>query len=162
MVRASVIKALTPTHCRLPILTMALSMVPLLFVSYMFQYLDKSAMSNTAILGLRTDLHLIGQEYSWASSVFNFGYLAASLPVALIMVRFPIGKFMAVSMCACPLPPCSFAGLINLTTAECCGPFFDVHGGYNERQWPHSEPLFPRLHGGGGRARLQHHHFNVV
>jgi hypothetical protein len=72
--------------------------MPLLFVAYMLQYLDKSAMANTAILGLRTDLHLVGQEYSWASSVFNFGYLAASWPIALLIVRFPIGKFMAISM----------------------------------------------------------------
>ena len=64
----------------------------------MFQYLDKSAMGFTAILGLRKDLHLVGQQYSWASSIFNFGYLVASGPVALIMVRFPVGKFMAVAM----------------------------------------------------------------
>jgi hypothetical protein len=62
----------------------------------MFQYLDKSAMSNTAILGLRTDLHMSGGQYSWASSLFNFGYLAASGPFALLMVRYPTGKFMAV------------------------------------------------------------------
>lgn len=72
--------------------------LPLLFVTYMFQYLDKSTMANTAILGLRTDLNLHGQDYSWASSMFNFGYLAASAPVAFIIVRFPISKFMAVSV----------------------------------------------------------------
>ena len=64
----------------------------------MFQYLDKSAMGYTAILGLLTDLHLDGQQYSWAGSLFNFGYLAASGPVALLMVRFPVGKFLSLSM----------------------------------------------------------------
>ncbi|TVY36222.1 putative transporter, partial [Lachnellula occidentalis] len=78
-----------------------LTLLPLLFISYMFQYLDKSAMGFTAILGLRTDLHLKGQEYSWAGSIFNFGYLVASGPVVLIMVRFPVGKFMAVAMYYC-------------------------------------------------------------
>lgn len=72
--------------------------MPMLFVAYMFQYLDKAALSNTAIMGLRTDLHLTGEDYSWASSVFNFGYLVASGPIALLMVRFPIGKFMAASV----------------------------------------------------------------
>jgi hypothetical protein len=64
----------------------------------MFQYLDKSAMGYTAILGLLTDLHLDGQQYSWSGSLFYFGYLAASGPVALLMVRFPVGKFLSVSM----------------------------------------------------------------
>lgn len=76
--------------------------MPLLFVSYMFQYLDKSALSNTAILGLRKDLHLVGQQYSWASSVFNFGYLVASAPVAIFIVKMPVGKFMAISMYVSP------------------------------------------------------------
>ncbi|KAJ5511615.1 Major facilitator superfamily domain general substrate transporter [Penicillium expansum] len=73
-------------------------LLPVLVVSYMLQYLDKSTMSNAAILGLREDLHLSGQEYSWASSLFNFGYLAASGPIAVLIVRFPVGKFMALSV----------------------------------------------------------------
>lgn len=73
-------------------------MLPMLVISYMLQYLDKATMSNAAILGLREDLNLTGSEYSWASSIFNFGYLAASGPIALLIVRFPIGKFMAFSM----------------------------------------------------------------
>ncbi|CAI6082022.1 unnamed protein product [Clonostachys chloroleuca] len=72
--------------------------MPLLFVTYMFQYLDKSTLANTAILGLRSDLHLQGQDYSWASSIFNFGYLAASAPIAFMIVRLPMAKFMAVSV----------------------------------------------------------------
>ncbi|PYI00166.1 putative MFS allantoate transporter [Aspergillus ellipticus CBS 707.79] len=73
-------------------------LLPMFMVSYMLQYLDKSTMSNAIILGLRTDLYLTGSEYSWASSIFNFGYLVASGPIALLIVRFPIGKFMAISI----------------------------------------------------------------
>ncbi len=67
-------------------------------VTYLFQFLDKSAMGYTSILGLRTDLHLVGQEYAWASSIFYFGYLAFSYPASLIMVRYPVGKFLAISV----------------------------------------------------------------
>ena len=55
-------------------------------------------MGYTSILGLRTDLHLVGQDYAWASSIFYFGYLAFSYPAALIMNRFPVGKFLARSV----------------------------------------------------------------
>lgn len=67
-------------------------------VSYMFQFLDKSALSYTAIMGLRTDLELSGSGYSWASSIYYFGYLIASYVAGVIMVRFPIGKTIAASM----------------------------------------------------------------
>lgn len=55
-------------------------------------------MGYTAILGLRTDLHLVGQDYSWASSLFYFGYLTASGLVAILLVRLPVGRFMSIAM----------------------------------------------------------------
>lgn len=67
-------------------------------LSYLFQFLDKSALSYTAILGLRDDLRLTGEEYSWASGIYYFGYLVASYPAGVIMVRSPIGKLIASSM----------------------------------------------------------------
>ncbi|WXC58416.1 hypothetical protein SNK03_004314 [Fusarium graminearum] len=42
-------------------------LLPVMALSYAFQYLDKSALASTAILGLREDLKLIGDEYSWSS-----------------------------------------------------------------------------------------------
>ncbi|EXJ81045.1 hypothetical protein A1O3_07333 [Capronia epimyces CBS 606.96] len=91
-------EALSPAEDRRLLRRADMWLLPVLFVTYMFQYLDKSTMANAAILGLRSDLHLQGQDYSWASSVFNFGYLAASGPIAFIIVRLPIGKFMSVSV----------------------------------------------------------------
>ncbi|OJJ07771.1 hypothetical protein ASPVEDRAFT_374466 [Aspergillus versicolor CBS 583.65] len=67
-------------------------------VSYMFQFLDKSAMSFTAILGLQEDLNLQGEDYSWASSIYYFGYLAASYVAAVLLVRFPVGKMISTSI----------------------------------------------------------------
>ncbi|KAJ6785219.1 hypothetical protein PWT90_02953 [Aphanocladium album] len=75
-----------------------LCLLPILAVSYMFQYLDKSALSLTAILGLREDLGVSGSQYSWANSVYYFGYLVASYPAAALMVRLPTGKTIAASI----------------------------------------------------------------
>lgn len=73
-------------------------------VSYMFQYLDKTALSFTAIMGLRDDLHLSGSDFSWASSIYYFGYLVASYPVGMLMVRWKVGKTIALSMSALETP----------------------------------------------------------
>ncbi|KAH8884206.1 putative MFS allantoate transporter [Thozetella sp. PMI_491] len=73
-------------------------LLPFMFVSYMLQYLDKSAMGYSSILGLRKDLNLVGQDYSWASSIFYFGYFVASGGVALLLVKLPIGRTLSVAM----------------------------------------------------------------
>ncbi|KAH7133806.1 major facilitator superfamily domain-containing protein [Dactylonectria macrodidyma] len=73
-------------------------LLPVMAISYMFQFLDKSALSYTAILGLRDDLKLQGTDYSWASSIYYFGYLIASYIAGVIMVRYPIGKTITASI----------------------------------------------------------------
>ncbi|KAF0639427.1 hypothetical protein FPSE5266_08048 [Fusarium pseudograminearum] len=75
-----------------------LRLMPLLIISYGLQYLDKTSLAYSAILGLREDLELVGQQFSWASSVFYLGYLVASYPISLGFVKFPLGKYLSVLM----------------------------------------------------------------
>lgn len=77
---------------------MALSLLPVMAVSYMFQFLDKSALSFTAILGLRDDLHLTSQEFSWVSAIYYFGYLVATAPASLVMMRWRVGNTIGSAM----------------------------------------------------------------
>lgn len=86
-------------------------LLPVMAMSYLFQLLDKTALASTAIMGLQTDLHLKGSEYSWASAIYYFGYLVASYPVAMLMVRWKVGKVIAV---------CVFSwGVVFMLTATC-------------------------------------------
>ncbi|KAM3502271.1 hypothetical protein MY11210_009118 [Beauveria gryllotalpidicola] len=93
-------------------------LLPIMAMCYMFQFLDKSALSLTAILGIREDLGISGSAYSWANSVYYFGYLIASYPAAALMVRLPTGKTIAASIffwgCVLILTPLCFnsAGLL--------------------------------------------------
>lgn len=113
-----------------------ISLLPLMFTTYMLQYLDKVALGYAAVLGLSKDTvseiirllaeltsinqHLVGQQYSWCSSVFYFGYLAASLPGSLGFIKFPIAKYMAGTIfcwsvvLACHGAASNFASLIAL------------------------------------------------
>ena len=73
----------------------------LLFVlalSYLFQFLDKTALGSASILGIIPDLKLTGLDYSWANSIYYFGYLIASYPAAMFMVRWKVGKTVAISL----------------------------------------------------------------
>lgn len=71
-------------------------------LSYMFQFLDKSALAYTAILGLREDLNLSGFQFSWSNSIYYFGYLAASYPIGLLMVRYQVSRVVALSVYVVP------------------------------------------------------------
>ncbi|OQV08580.1 hypothetical protein CLAIMM_12829 isoform 4 [Cladophialophora immunda] len=75
------------------------SMIPLMGFCYLLQYMDKLALSSATLLGLLQDLDLHGSQYSWCSAIFYFGYLAWSWPSSYLIVRFPTGKYIAVTVC---------------------------------------------------------------
>lgn len=44
--------------------------IPLLFVTYNFNFMDKTILSSASVFGLKTSTGLEGSQYSWVSSVF--------------------------------------------------------------------------------------------
>ncbi|KAL2799555.1 hypothetical protein BJX66DRAFT_322089 [Aspergillus keveii] len=62
------------------LLKIDLVVMPLIVVSMTLAFLDKNGLAYAAIYGLRTDTHLVGQQYSWLGSIFYFGYLAMEFP----------------------------------------------------------------------------------
>ncbi|KAK6068209.1 major facilitator superfamily transporter [Seiridium cupressi] len=73
-------------------------LLPILCLTFGLQYLDKVTVSYAAVYGMRQDLHLVGSEYSWTSSIFYFGYLVAQGPSAYLLTKFPVGKYAAVNI----------------------------------------------------------------
>ena len=57
-----------------------LTIVPLLAMVYFLQFLDKTTLNYTAIMGLREDAHLHGQDYSDLGMLFYVGFLATEFP----------------------------------------------------------------------------------
>ena len=55
------------------------TITPLLFAVYFLQFLDKTTLSYTAVMGIRTDTHLVGQDYSDLSMLFYIGTLMADM-----------------------------------------------------------------------------------
>ncbi|KJR81973.1 uncharacterized protein SPSK_03257 [Sporothrix schenckii 1099-18] len=70
----------------------------ILGVCYFFYYVDKTTLSYAAIFGIKTDLHLVGDEYSWLSSVFYFGWLVWSIPSNLLLQRSPPAYYLALNI----------------------------------------------------------------
>ncbi|KAK7061739.1 CNF01220-like protein [Favolaschia claudopus] len=72
-------------------------LMPLLCVTYGLQYSDKTSLSSGVVFGLRTDTHLIGQQYAWLSTLFYLGYMLAEFPMSTALQIFPLGKFLAIT-----------------------------------------------------------------
>jgi sugar phosphate permease len=75
-----------------------LIIIPCLSVCYAFFYIDKTTLSYAAIFGIREDLHLVGNQYNWLSSMFYFGFLVWAFPTNLLMQRLPIGKYLGFNI----------------------------------------------------------------
>ncbi|CAG8955640.1 hypothetical protein HYFRA_00009594 [Hymenoscyphus fraxineus] len=68
-------------------------LMPILCLTYGLQYYDKAMLGQAALFGLITDLHLnVGTRFSWASSIFYFGFLVGAYPAMVLAQRYPIEK----------------------------------------------------------------------
>ncbi len=86
-------------------------------------YRDKTTISYTAVMGLRTDTHLKGQDYSNVSMMFYVGFLVAELPTQFLAQRISrLGKYLGVNVMlwgvvlACMAATTSYAGLMVCRT----------------------------------------------
>ncbi|KAH8179206.1 major facilitator superfamily protein [Sarocladium implicatum] len=85
--------------------------IPLLFVTYIFNFADKVILSSAAVFGLREDNGLVGQQYSWISSSFYFGYLVWEYPTTLLIAKLPTAKYLVGNT--------FFWGIVVAMTAAC-------------------------------------------
>jgi ACS family allantoate permease-like MFS transporter len=108
---------ITPAEARKVLWKIDLIMIPMIMVTVVLAAVDKVIISNATIYGMKTDTHLVGNEYSWVGSIFYFGYLLAEYPAAFLIQRFPIAKFYAVCIMGwavllfCTAATSNFAGL---------------------------------------------------
>ncbi|KAJ5382627.1 Major facilitator superfamily domain general substrate transporter [Penicillium concentricum] len=86
-------------------------LIPLLFTTYMFNFMDKTILSSASVFGLRDDTGLVGQQYSWVSSIFYFGYLGWVYPTTLLIARVPAAKYLTANT--------FFWGAVVALTAAC-------------------------------------------
>lgn len=73
-----------------------LHLLPIMCLVYCFQFLDKLSNSFASILGLREDLGMVGDMYSWSGSAFYLGYLVFEYPATRLLQKFPLAKTSGV------------------------------------------------------------------
>jgi MFS transporter, ACS family, allantoate permease len=97
-----------------------LCVLPLISGSVILSAVDKNIISNAAIYGLTSDTGLTGNQFSWVGSIFFFGYLAFEWPMAYLIQRLPVAKFLAATilgwavLAMCTAATQNFAGLATV------------------------------------------------
>lgn len=94
------------------------TIAPLLAAVYFLQFLDKTTLSYTAVMGIRKDTHLVGQDYSDLSMLFYIGFLAAEFPTQYLAQHISrLGLYLGTNIMlwglilGCHAACTSFAGL---------------------------------------------------
>jgi MFS family permease len=82
---------------------------------YCLQSLDKNTLSYAAVFGLISDAGLKGDQYSWLGSVVYVAQLVFQPLVAYILVKFPVGKFLAFMVFAWGAILCGMTAANNFT-----------------------------------------------
>lgn len=87
--------ALTPEINAHVLRKIDLHILPILLGIYFLQFLDKTTLSYASVFGLIEKAHLHGQQFSWLGSVVYLAQLVVQPLVAYILVKAPLGKFLA-------------------------------------------------------------------
>jgi hypothetical protein len=60
-----------------------LRILPVLCSTYFFQFMDKVILNYANVMGFQSQLHMTGNEFSWAGTAFFLGYMLAEFPQGL-------------------------------------------------------------------------------
>ncbi|KAL9618711.1 MAG: hypothetical protein Q9160_006590 [Pyrenula sp. 1 TL-2023] len=100
-----------PTKTRRLLRKIDLTIIPCLMFTYFLQFLDKTTISYTSVMGMRQDTHLKGQDYSNVSMMFYVGFLAAEFPTQWLAQRVSrLGKYLGVNIMLWGVVLASMAG----------------------------------------------------
>lgn len=72
-------------------------LMPIMTLLTTFAAADKILISNAAVYGMKTDLNLVGSQYSWLGSIFYFGYLITEFPANFLLQKFPVARTLFIS-----------------------------------------------------------------
>ncbi|EFY99366.2 phthalate transporter [Metarhizium robertsii ARSEF 23] len=75
-----------------------LFLMPILWIMYILNYVDRTNIGNAKIAGMAVDLDLDDNRYAWVLSVFFFGYLICEVPSNMILSRSKPSMFLPAIM----------------------------------------------------------------
>ncbi|KAJ5741154.1 hypothetical protein N7493_001026 [Penicillium malachiteum] len=73
-------------------------LLPFMFCCYLLQFLDKVMLNYAAVMGLKKDLSLTGNQFSNTATWFFIAYLIAEVPNVYFLQKVPAAKWLGVNV----------------------------------------------------------------
>ncbi|KFY26147.1 hypothetical protein V493_04242 [Pseudogymnoascus sp. VKM F-4281 (FW-2241)] len=91
-------------------------LVPIMFVCYILQFVDKVVINYAAVMGINKDLALTKNNFTNVGSAFFIAYLIAEIPTGYILQKIPPGKWLGINVCLWGVSCAASAGATNYHT----------------------------------------------
>ncbi|KIK59493.1 hypothetical protein GYMLUDRAFT_669072 [Collybiopsis luxurians FD-317 M1] len=91
-------KELDPQAAKRLLRKIDLHIMPFMCLMYLMTFADKTALGQSAVLGIQSTAHLSQNQFNWLSSVFYLSYLAFEYPQNLALQHYPVGKWMSINI----------------------------------------------------------------
>ncbi|KAE8328528.1 major facilitator superfamily domain-containing protein [Aspergillus sergii] len=72
--------------------------IPFMFCCYVLQFLDKVMLNYAAVMGLKKDLGLVGNDFSNTATWFFIAYLIAEVPNVYLLQKTPAAKWLGLNV----------------------------------------------------------------
>ncbi|KAJ5782865.1 hypothetical protein N7457_004639 [Penicillium paradoxum] len=73
-------------------------LMPYMFCCYVLQFLDKVMLNYAAVMGIKKDLNLLGNDFSNTATWFFIAYLIAEVPNVYFLQKAPPAKWLGINV----------------------------------------------------------------
>ncbi|KAL3478284.1 major facilitator superfamily domain-containing protein [Aspergillus californicus] len=94
--------------------------LPIMFLTYFLQFLDKVCLNYANVMGIQADLNMSGNDFSWLATGFFIAFAIAEIPQAFLLQKYTITKVLGwniviwgIVLC-CSAAAQNYAGLLAL------------------------------------------------
>ncbi|KAJ5909205.1 hypothetical protein N7495_001887 [Penicillium taxi] len=91
-------------------------LLPCMFCIYVLQFLDKVMLNYAAVMGLKKDLNLVGNDFSNIATWFFIAYLIAEVPNVYFLQKVPPARWLGVNVFLWGTAAAASAGATNYHT----------------------------------------------
>ncbi|KAL2855653.1 major facilitator superfamily domain-containing protein [Aspergillus pseudodeflectus] len=87
--------------------------IPIMFLAYFLQFLDKVVLNYANVMGIQADLGMSGNGFSWLATAFFIAYCIAEIPQGFLLHKYPIPKVLGCNMLIWGITICCTAAAQN-------------------------------------------------
>ncbi|KAF4775190.1 hypothetical protein HER10_EVM0007645 [Colletotrichum scovillei] len=91
------------------------TLVPMVWLLYLFNYLDRNNIAQARLSSLEKDLNLTGNQFNVAVSILNIGYMVMQLPSNMLITRTRPGIYIPACTALWSIVSAATAGAGNYT-----------------------------------------------